>query len=347
MAEDVIDLPVRVPDTSPDVELNLLVLIVCFRAADLTVDCLRTLVPQVREIPGARVAVCENGTGPESVARIEAAIEGEGWGDRVGMKVIAPNRGFAGGNNAVLAEVMAWPKPPRYVLLLNSETLLHRPGTLLGMYRAIEERADVGVLGPRVEWKDGGFQNTTYRYRTPLTELLVAARTGPLSALLPRHQTVFPIPDGSMDPDWLTFACAIIRREVLQHVGLLDAGFYLYFDDLDYCRRARDAGWRVHHFTGVSMIHLRGQSNPLKSLAAERKRRPRYFYASRARYYAKFYGIAGLWLANLLWNIGRVVSLIREFLGKKDPHVCEMEWRDIWTNWQDPLKPPERKDAQS
>lgn len=345
MTTAVLDTEMVIPGVKPTDELDLLVLIVCFRAADLVIDCLKTAVPQVRAMDRVRVAVCENGTGPESVEKIRAAIEANGWDDVVGMKVIAPNRGFAGGNNAVLREVMAWEKPPRYVLLLNSDTLLHE-GALPGMFRAIEERPDVGVLGPRIEWLSGEVQNTTYRYRTPLTEMLMAARTAPLTKLFPRHQSVFEIPDREMDPDWLTFACAIIRREVLQKVGILDENFYLYYDDLDYCRRAKRAGWRVCYWPGVRVVHLRGQSNPLKTLAAERKPRPRYFYASRSRYFAKFYGAAGLWATNLLWYVGRSISLVREIFGGKEPHVCQREWRDIWTNVFDPLKPPAERDAQ-
>ncbi len=340
-----IDRPLAIPDFPEDEELSLLVLIVCFRAADLTVDCLRTLVPQVREIEGARVAVCENGTGSESVDRIRQAIDEEGWGDRVGMKIISPNRGFAGGNNAVLREVMAWPAPPRFVLLLNSDTLLH-DGALGSMFDAIEARPDIGVLGPRIEWLGGEVQNTTYRYRTPLTEMLMAARTGPLTRCFPTHTSVFSIPDGPMDPDWLTFACAIIRREVLQQVGILDDGYYLYYDDLDYCRRAKRAGWRIHYWPEARVVHLRGQSNPLKTLALEFKRRPRYFYASRARYFAKFYGQGGLLLTNVLWHLGRVLSFARESFGGKERHICDREARDIWTNWLDPMQPPRRADAQ-
>ncbi len=78
---------------------------------------------------------------------------------------------------------------------------------------------------------------------------------------------------------------------------------------------------------------------PVKSLTAERKRRPRYWYESRARYYAKHHGRVGLWTANLFWWLGRLISLARELGGNKQPHTCEREWRDIWTNWLDPLRP--------
>ena len=84
-------------------------------------------------------------------------------------------------------------------------------------------------------------------------------------------------------------------------------------------------------------MHLRGKSNPVKFLTKERKRRPIYFYASRSRYIAKFYKRPGLWLANILWTSGRVISYIREIIGNKSEHVCKLEYRDIWTNWLHPI----------
>ena len=104
------------------------------------------------------------------------------------------------------------------------------------------------------------------------------------------------------------------------------------------------AGWAVLHWPAARVVHLRGRSNPVKSLTSQRKRRPAYWYASRARYYAKFYGRWGLWGANLLWTAGRSISLARELFGRKRPHTCAREWLDIWTNCWDPLRtstPPE------
>ena len=117
--------------------MNLLVVIVCYRAAELTINCLRSLSAEICSLPGAKVAVCENGTGDESAKKLADAIQAEGWSDWVFLKVIHPNRGFAGGNNVILREAMAWPNPPRYFLLLNADTIV-RPGALRLLLDAIE-----------------------------------------------------------------------------------------------------------------------------------------------------------------------------------------------------------------
>jgi len=149
-----------------------------------------------------------------------------------------------------------------------------------------------------------------------------------------------PVSEEPFEPEWAGFPCALIRREVIEEIGPMDEGYFLYFDDVDYCRRARRAGWRVLYWPEARVAHLGGASNPLVATAAERKRKPIYYYESRARYFAKFYGRAGLWAANLLWMTGRMISLAREVIGNKKPYTSEKEWWDNWTNWLDPFRPP-------
>jgi GT2 family glycosyltransferase len=143
-----------------------------------------------------------------------------------------------------------------------------------------------------------------------------------------------------MQPEWTSFACVLIRREVFNRVGLLDEGYFMYFDDMDFCRRAWKAGIATLHWPAARVVHLRGGSSPVKQLAAERKRPPRYLYASRNRYYAKFYGRLGLWLANICWHTGRLISLAREIVRQKQAHTCKRQWLDIWTNALRPLQHP-------
>jgi len=320
-------------------DVEILVVMTCFRAADLTIDCLETLEPEVSERQDVRVMVCENGSGPESVERLEAAIREHGWGGWVTLRPVHPNRGFTGGNNVILREAMAWPRPPRHFLLLNTDTLV-RPGAVAALLDGAERHPEAGVIGTRLEWPDGEVQISAFRFKSPVSELIDAAATGPVTALLRRWNVPVPAGETPRQVDWVSFACALVRREVVEAIGLLDESYYLYFDDVDYCRRAREAGFGVLYWPASRVVHLRGRSNPVKRLTIERKRRPPYYYASRTRYFARYYGRLGLLVANLLWGVGRLVALLRETLGNKRPHVCEREWRDVWLNFADPLQPP-------
>lgn len=317
--------------------MKLLIVIVCYKAADLTIECLRSLSAQIDDVPGAKVAVCENGTGEDSVRELETAIEREGWGDWVWLKPIHPNRGFTGGNNAILRDALGWEDVPEYFLLLNADTIVH-PGALAALVEGAERHPGAGIVSPRLEWPDTTPQISCFRFHSPWSELIAGAQTGPITQLLQRYDVPIDVTEESIEVEWTSFACALIRRAVLEEIGLLDEGFFLYFDDPDFCRRAVNAGWRVRYWPTARVVHLRGRSNPVKSLTAERKRRPSYYYASRSRYLAKYYGRAGLWASNLLWTLGRGVSLARELAGRKEPHTCECEWRDIWHGALRPLR---------
>ena len=109
---------------------------------------------------------------------------------------------------------------------------------------------------------------------------------------------------------------------MLEGAGLLDEGYFLYFEDVDYCRRAGRAGWRHAVVPEARALHLHGASTKLPALQARRARRPGYYYDARARYFTKFYGRGGLWLANVLWGLGRVVALVRERVGGRPPHAA-------------------------
>src|SRR5205085_5590103 len=114
--------------------------------------------------------------------------------------------------------------------------------------------------------------------------------------------------------DWVSFASALIRSEVIRDIGFLDEGFFLYFDDADYCRRARKAGWKIGFCQDARVVHLEGQSNTVPESNRKLHRRPRYYYVSRARYFAKHLGTAGFWAANVAWSVGSVIGHAKQLV---------------------------------
>jgi hypothetical protein len=172
-----------------------------------------------------------------------------------------------------------------------------------------------------------------------LSEVIDAARTSVVTQLLHPFDVPLPITDDSFEPQWTSFACVLIRRSVLEQIGLMDDGYFMYYDDIDFCRRARQAGWKIRHLPQAHVVHLRGGSGSVKSDVASRKRPRPYLYASRSRYFAKFYGPFGLGLANAGWLLGRGIAAVRELLGQKEPHTCDRQLQDIWFQWRQPLRP--------
>lgn len=315
--------------------MKLCVVILNYRRAALTIDCLRTLEGEINGHPD-RCAVCiDNASDDGSAQVIEAAIKQCQWGSWLTFVQSMVNRGFAGGNNLGFQSVTA----DNYLLLNSDARTL--PGSVSAMLEGLDRHPEVGAIGPRLQGPEGTPQISCFRYRTPLTEMLDAAATGPLDRLLHRALVPMGLFDEPMEPQWLSFACIMIRRAVIEQIGLMDEKYFMYFEDIDYSRQIRKAGWRILHYPQARVVHLRGGSSSVKAAMKAKARVPRYYYESRSRYFAKFYGgVIGLWFTNMLWLIGRCIALARELVGNKTKSACELEARDNWTNWLKPLREP-------
>ncbi|MEQ9552857.1 MAG: glycosyltransferase family 2 protein [Coleofasciculus sp. G3-WIS-01] len=312
---------------------RLVVVILNYRTPNLVIDCLSSLQTEI-EVGHDVVVVVDNASGDNSVPHIEQAINENNWSSWVKLLPSPINGGFSAGNNLGIKALTA-----DAYLLLNSDTIV-RKGAIKSLLDALETYPEAGLISPRLEWLDGTPQISCFRYRSPVSELINSAATGPITKLLNHYDVPIPVSDTPMEPEWTSFACVLIRREVIEQIGLMDEGYFMYFDDIDYCRRARNAGWKILHLPQARVVHLRGGSGPVKAAVAARKRPPAYSYASRSRYFAKFYGLTGLWMANLLWYAGWSISLMRQLVGNRQLHTCEKEVYDIWTNWREPMKPP-------
>jgi GT2 family glycosyltransferase len=307
--------------------IDLAVIVLNFRTAELTCGCLETLAGEIE--PGVEVVVVDNASDDGSAAAIERVVAARSW--RWARVLRSPvNGGFAAGNNLGIRSVDA-----RAYVLLNSDTLV-RPGALRALRDALRTHPRAGVVGAGTLTSAGARDPSSFRFIVPATELLRAANTGPLTRLLARFHPGLPESGRAEEVDWVGFACVAIRRELIEEIGLLDEGYFMYFEDVDYCRRARQAGWTVLHWPEAKIVHLLGGTSGVTDEARRRRRAPRYYYEARARYFGKFHGRAGLWLANALWWAGRLVSLAREALGRAPVHR-EREALDIWIGAADPL----------
>lgn len=316
--------------------IRLAIIVLNYRRAELTTGCLESLVSEVAGREDRHVVLVDNGSDDDSADVLEKTIAERGWSGWITFVRNPVNGGFAAGNNLGMKTVEA-----EIYLLLNSDARA-REGSIDGILEAVERHPNAGMLGPRLEDPDGTPQNSCFRYRTPISEMLAAAGTGPLTRVFSNYAVATGVAEEPCEPPWVSFACVAIPREVIERVGLMDESYFMYFEDLDYARQVRKAGYTIVHDPAPRVVHLRGGSSSVKSAISSRKRVPKYYYESRSRYYAKFYGgVVGLWMTNVLWLCGRTVSALRELVGNKEPHSCSHEGSDNWTNWLRPLQQPQ------
>lgn len=317
---------------SAGIPVDLNIVIVNFRTPDFVTACLQTLLPQLSG-RSAEVVVVDNCSGDDSVPRISSWLGEYDAENKVHLVKSAINSGFAGGNNLGIRALEA-----KFYLLLNSDTLV-RPGAIDMLLKTAARFPSAGLISPRLEWPDGQGQESCFRFHTPLSEFIRASQTGPVERLLKNYVVAMPVQDGLAHPQWTSFACVLVRREVLNQIGLLDDGYFMYFEDVEFCHRVRCAGWEIVHNPEAHVVHLRGGSSPVKDQTRRKKRLPRYFHESRTRLFYQLYGWSGLTAANVMWWLGRTVSKTRQLLGRTDKAAIERQWLDIWINWPQPLKP--------
>jgi N-acetylglucosaminyl-diphospho-decaprenol L-rhamnosyltransferase len=192
------------------------------------------------------------------------------------------NGGFARGNNQALRRARG-----AAILLLNPDTRMPRGG-IADLLDRLRAHPEVGIVGPKLLRPNGSMHLACRRsFPTPTIAFYRfsgLARLRPASPRFGRYNLTFLDPDLPMEVDSVCGACLLVRRQVVQRIGLLDERFFMYGEDLDWCMRTRQAGWTVRYEPGIVVQHQHG--------AASRKRALRttfHFFRAMDLFYRKHY----------------------------------------------------------
>ena len=156
-------------------EPTVLVVIVNFRTADLTIECLRSLAPEVARNPSATVAVVDNASGDGSAQAIAAAIKDQDWWTWATLVRAPVNGGFSYGNNLAMRSALASSAPPAFVWLLNPDTRV-RPDALGQLVAFLVACPQAGIAGSSFEVEDGTVWPHAFRFPSLWSELASGLR---------------------------------------------------------------------------------------------------------------------------------------------------------------------------
>lgn len=255
-----------------------------------------------------RQQVTDNGQQPESqVGRLSSEIwvvDNASTDDTIEMlgrefpsvRVIAnaENVGFTRANNQALAVAQG-----RYLFLLNPDTEL-RPGALAALMSYMQANPHAGILGPKLYFGDGSLQSSRRRFPTLATAFVESTRLQqwfPRNRVLTRYYMLDTSDDSTQPVDWINGSAMFVRRAVYDMVGGFDERFFMYSEELDWCYRAKQAGWQVVYVPSAQVTHYEGKSS--EQVAAHRDI---YFHSSKVRFFEKYRGrfVAGVLRAYLL-----------------------------------------------
>ena len=289
--------------------MRIAIIIVNYCTPDFVCNCLTSLMSQVSPEKDC-VIVVDNDSKDGSVDLIEKMIRINRFGHWVRLLPLSWNGGFAVGNNAAIRYLLAHESPPDYIMLLNPDTIVHG-GAVEILAHFLDEHPEVGVVGAQLENENRKIEPSARRYPSMWSELDSGTHLGMLSRILNKWQVTLPVSNRAHRCDWVSGATMLIRRQVFEGVGLMDEGFFLYFEELDFCQRASGAGWQTWLEPAARVTHLEGRATGI-NLA--RRRRGEYWYNSRRRYFIKHHGILRWILADLFWSLGRLSLLVRTHL---------------------------------
>ncbi len=216
-----------------------------------------------------------------------------------------------------IREALAGADRPEHVLLLNSDTIVE-PNALAALCEFMDTHPRAGIAGSLLLHPDGTVGPSPFRLLGVATELDRGLRVGFVHHLLARWVDS-PHPTEDARVDWVSGASMLLRTAMLEEVGLLDEGFFAYYEDIDLCVRARAAGWETWYVPGSRVFHLEGG---LSGFTRKAVRRPAFFYQARRRFFLKHRGPVGAAIIDAAFLTGLVLHALRS--------VVEGRSSDTW-----------------
>lgn len=232
----------------PAARHRLSVIVVTMNSAPFIEACLRSVERQ--SLPATReVIVVDNASADGTAEIVTSSFPG------VRLIRLTENKGFSAGNNAGIRASTG-----SSVLLLNPDTVVGENafGALLSR---LDEDATAAASGPKIYNGDGTLQRTGVSYPSlwnTICETLLLDKIFPRSRIFGRHRRLYEDPGVRIDVDYLQGSCLMVKRPALEAAGLLDEGYFMYFEEMDLCRRLRSLGWKTVYEPAGSIIHFGG-----------------------------------------------------------------------------------------
>ncbi len=265
------------------------VIIVSFNTCNLLRDCLKTLIKESGTI-NYEIIVIDNASKDGSAIMVAAEFPD------VKLICSSENLGFAAANNIGFAKAQG-----EYIILLNSDAFL-RPYALERALAYMQANPKIGIGGARLINQDDSWQPSARMFPSLLNHFLVKtglANKYPKSKFFGRMDRTWADSELEASIDWVPGAFSIMPRKVLEKIGYFDETFFLYCEEVDLCKRFKDADYEVYYWPDVVVVHLGGEScKSLTNLDISTSGNQIHLWQMRSTllYYRKHHGIVITWL---------------------------------------------------
>lgn len=266
--------------------MRLSVVFLSYNTRDLTRQALNSVLAAAEGLE-AEIFVVDNASADGSADMVAEEFP------QVKLVCNEANVGFSAGNNVALRQVTG-----EYALLINTDTIVRRDA-LHAMVEFLDAHPEAGACGCKILDPDGTLQLDSRRgFPTPLAafcKMSGLSRLFPKHPLMARYHLTHLDPEQTAEIEVLSGSCMMVRKAAMDQVGLLDEDYFMYGEDIDWCYRFHQAGWKIYYLPTTAIIHFRGESGrgtPLKILY--RKSRAMSIFVNK--HMARRYRFFPLWL---------------------------------------------------
>lgn len=278
------------------------IVFVSYNTAEMTCEAIRLVKASLHTL-SIEIFVVDNASKDDSVARVAAEFPD------VHLITNQINVGFGRANNQVLPHYTG-----KYLLLLNTDAFV-APTTIQTTYDFMQANQETGILGVRLLGRDGVLQPSCRYFPTPLSIFLTS--TG-LFKCLPFVKLVDDMQwdhNSVRQCDWVPGCYYLIRREVIEQVGLFDSRYFLYYEEVDHCYATKKVGWQVTYFPDTSVVHIGGESaktdNKISSVS---KQVSALQIESELLYFRKNMGLIAVLLHIILYVLAECIILLKRLV---------------------------------
>ncbi len=294
----------------------LTVVLVSYNTRNLLSPCLQALQAALQCSGPAKIIVIDNASADGSAEHLASQHP------EVQLIRSQTNLGFGRANNLALPYLNT-----PYLLLLNTDAFV-TPNALSSTLAYMASHPRCGILGAKLTSRDGSLQPSCRYFPTPLNSFL--ERTG-LGRWMPGVQAVDDMQWDHATPrdcDWVPGCFYLVRREVVEAVGLFDPRYFLYFEEVDHCQAAKRAGWQVSYFPDTTVVHLGGESaKSLGSISAAGRQIETLQIESALLYFRKNHGLGGAVLHWLLDTVADGILIAKAVLKARGWGTVHYHWR--------------------
>lgn len=317
--------------------MKLLTIIVNYKTADMTIEATQSAIKALSYLQDEwQIVIVDNDSQDGSFQKIQDSVNQkcqqlpeEDWG-KVSVLETGHNGGFGAGNNYAIRKALASDAPPEYIYILNSDAFPEEQA-LKPLVDYLDQHANTGIVGSYIHGVNNIPDTTAFRFPTLISEFEDSINLGIISRLARNYVVPLGIPDTTQQVDWLAGASMMMRSSMLNEIGLFDETFFLYFEETDLCKRARNKRWKTVYVKESKVIHIGSVSTGMKKW----ERIPGYWLDSRRHYFCKNHGYLYATFATFARLLGGTAWRIRAAIQGISSPEPEPKYflRDLLRHW--------------